>query len=67
MNRITPKSRVRVDNNNYLYVDEVKVAKFDPIKHCLQFIDKDHIRSNQRGSNVVEITLTEIANLVKKE
>lgn len=67
MNRITPKSKLTVDDQNFVYVEGVKIAKFIPEKKCLQFLDKDRIRSNQRGSNVVEVTLADVANIGSKE
>ena len=67
MTKLTPESKIRVDSNNYVYVDGVKIARYVPEKHCLQFMDKDRIRSNQRGSNVVEVPLTEVAKIGEKK
>jgi hypothetical protein len=63
VNKKAPSSSVSVDTNNYVYVDGVKIARYIPEKQCLQFWDKDRIRSNQRGSNVVEVALTEVAKI----
>ena len=65
--QLSPSSQFRVDSENYLYVDGVKVARFVPEKECLQFLDKDRIRSTQRGSNVVEIPISELAKLAEKK
>jgi hypothetical protein len=64
---LTPNSTVSVDSANFVYVDGVKIAKFIPEKKCLQFLDKDRIRSNQRGSNVVEVSLSDVAKIGTKE
>lgn len=65
--KITPNSKVSVDANNFVYVEGVKVARYVPETKSLQFIDKDRIRSNQRGSNVVEVPLSEVAKIGTKE
>lgn len=67
MDKVTPSSKISVDRAGFLYVDGVKVAKYLPEKRCLQFFDKDRVRSTQRGSNVVEVPLSDIAALSDKK
>jgi hypothetical protein len=64
---VQPESVLHVDSKGYVYVDGVKVAKYVPEKQCLQFLDKDRIRSNQRGSNVVEVPIAEVAKIGAKK
>lgn len=60
-------TKFRVDSDNYVYIEGVKVFRYVPEKECIQFQDKDRMRSTQRGSNIVEIPLSELAKLVEKK
>jgi hypothetical protein len=63
----TARSPVVVDGSGFVYVDGVKIAKYLPERHCLQFLDKDKRRSDQRGSNVVEASLIDLVSIAKKK
>lgn len=45
--------KVYLDEQGYLYVEEVKVARL--VRGELEFMDKDPVRSSQRGSRYVRI------------
>lgn len=60
-------SNVGRDKEHYLYVDGVKVARIveRPDGPCLEFHDKDKRRCERRGSDKVEIKLSDLNQAVK--
>lgn len=62
-------SNVGKDDRHYLYVDGVKVARIVQRDGapCLQFHDKDKRRCAERGSDKVEVKLSDLDQAVKGE
>jgi hypothetical protein len=42
---------LQIDNVGFVYIDGVRVARYIPTRHALQFWDKDRRRSSKRGGN----------------
>jgi hypothetical protein len=63
-----PKSpSIVVGKNNYLFVDGVKIARLVPERGVMQFLDRDRRRCAERGSETVEVRLSDLANLPQKK
>lgn len=62
-----PSATVHVDVQGYIYADGVRIARISPDKRCLQFLDRDRRRSDQRGSSFVEVAIKDMANLVENK
>ena len=54
---------VCLDEEGYLYVDGVKVAKLDIARRVLVFFDKDRRRCVTRGSRFVELPIDTVHKL----
>lgn len=63
----TKSSPVMVSKNGFVYADGVKIGKLVSERGVVQFIDRDRRRSAQRGSDVVEVRLSDLANLPQKK
>lgn len=63
-------SSVRIDERNFVYVNEVKIGRFFPGTSDLEFVDKDSFRCRQRGTKFVRIKIDqfygELSELSKK-
>ena len=44
-----------LDDDGYVYIGGVKVARYIPERDTLQFLDKDKRRATRRGCSVVEV------------
>lgn len=53
-----------VDSNNFVYVQGVRIARLVPASGSLQFLDRDRRRSEERGTRIVEVRLSEVAKLL---
>ena len=63
-----PKSSpVVVGKNGFCYADGVKVFRLIPERGVVQVIDPDRRRCEQKGREVVEIKLSDLANLSEKK
>jgi len=63
-----PKSSpVVVGKNGFCYADGVKVFRLIPERGVVQIIDSDRRRCEQKGREVVEIKLSDLANLSDKK
>lgn len=61
--------RIFVDERGFLKVDGVPVGRCiqGPDGPCLEFIDKDRRRSAIRGSNKVEVKLSDIQQIMSEQ
>lgn len=60
-------SSVVVGKNGIVYADGVKVFRLIPERGVVQVIDTDRRRCEQKGRQVVEIKLSDLANLTQKK
>lgn len=60
---------IEVDERGFLKVDGVPVGRcvHRPDGPCLEFVDKDKRRSAKRGSDKVEVRLSDLNRVVKGE
>lgn len=56
-------SPVVVGKDNYIFADGVKVARLIPERQSIQFLDRDRRRCLEKGREVVEIKLSDLASL----
>ena len=49
-----------IDNVGFVYIDGVRVFRLIPTRQALQFWDRDHRRSLERGTRHVEIGIDEL-------
>lgn len=63
-----PKSSpVVVGKNGMVYADGVKVFRLIPERGVVQVMDSDRRRCEQKGRQVVEIRLSDLANLSEQK
>ena len=55
---------LHVDEQGYIYVGGIKVARYIPERGTLQFCDDNRHRSMQRGCRFVEVPITELVSLM---
>ena len=58
---------VEIDDDGFLYVDGVMVARWIPQMRALEFCDKNKLRSAQRGSRLVRIRLRDFEAALRNE
>jgi len=67
MDKQPESSPVVVGKNNYIFIDGVKIARLVPERGVMQFLDRDRRRSAERGSETVEVKISDLANLPQKK
>ena len=60
-------SPVQVGKDGFAYADGVRLGRFVPERGTIQVIDKDRRRCLIKGREVVEIKLSDLANLSRSE
>lgn len=60
-------STISVAKNGLIYADGVKVGRFVPDRGVIQFIDRDKRRCQEKGRDVVEVSLSDLTNLPKQK
>lgn len=64
----SPKpSPVTINKEGFVVVDGVKVAKFIPERQSIQFLDRDRRRCAEKGREVVEVRLCDLADIPQKK
>lgn len=54
---------LKVDAQGNVFAGEVKICRMDAARGVLLFLDKDHRRSAQRGSDQVAVPIIALAQL----
>ena len=62
----TPIFTLHIDEKGFVYVGGVKIARYIPERRTLQFRDDNRHRSVQRGSQYVEVSISEFIGLTQK-
>lgn len=60
-------SPVIIGKNGMAYVDGVRVGRLIPERGTIQFVDPDRRRCVQKGRDVVEVRLSDLANLPQQK
>lgn len=60
-------SPVVVGKDGYVYADGVKLGKFVPERQSVQFLDRDRRRCLIKGREVVEVRISDLANLPQQK
>lgn len=60
-------SPVSVGHDGFVYADGVKLGRFIPESKSIQFLDRDRRRCAEKGREVVEIKISDLANLQNKK
>jgi len=60
-------SQIVVGKNGMVYADGVKIARLIPERGVMQFLDRDRRRCSERGSEVVEVRISDLGNLPQKK
>lgn len=60
-------SMVSVGRDGLIYADGVKVGRYVPEKGVIQFMDRDKRRCQEKGREVVEVSLSDLVNLPKQQ
>lgn len=56
-------SQVQVGKDGFVYADGVRLGRFVPERQSIQYADKDRRRCIERGRDVVEVKISDLANL----
>lgn len=56
-----------VGKNGFVYADGVRVGKLVSERGVVQFVDPDRRRCQQKGREVVEVRLSDLANLIQQK
>jgi hypothetical protein len=60
-------SPVVVGKDGFAYADGVRLGRFIPESKSIQFLDRDRRRCVEKGREVVEVKLADLANLQDKK
>lgn len=60
-------SPIVVGKNGFVYADGVRVGKLVSERGVVQFVDPDRRRCQQKGREVVEVRLSDLANLIQQK
>ena len=58
-------ARITVDEQKFIYVDGVKFGKLDWLSRSIEFVDKNPIRSINRGGREVSVSIVELVKFVE--
>ena len=50
-----PRRQIVVEERGFVFVDGVRVARYDEQRGVLQFLDRNRMRSERRGTCYVEV------------
>lgn len=54
---------LEIEADDFVYADGVKIGKYIRERRTVQFLDRDRRRSSKRGSNRVEVSLSQFMGL----
>jgi len=52
--------QIRIDEQNYCYIEGVKVFRYIPERQALQFVDRSKLTSEARGTRFVEVGILDL-------
>ena len=55
-----------IDNVGFVYIDGVRICRYIPTRQALQFWDKDHRRSIERGNRYVEVHIDRLVEQLEQ-